>query len=214
MQNTAISPQTGRIALRDGATCGILLGIIHSVIVIILQLTTSPSANSNLSALQVALYLLTPLIWVVGFLLVGALAANPTGKVSTGTLAGVFAGTFGGIIGALGQIVAAVISVNQATSVNAGPDFSSSLLFSNFFIIVYVIALALGAGAGFGALGGLIGHTASKVHPQPQPIAVQPAYPPATAFPYPYTPQQQVPAFVPPVQSAAPQPVSENANFQ
>jgi hypothetical protein len=127
----------------------------------------------------VILYLLTPLIWIVGFLVAGAWAGREAGKISAGVLAGLFAGTFGGIIAGIGQVVATALATTQQSPSNSG---SSLILFSGFAAVFYVMVLALGAGAGFGVLGGLIGQSISPVRPVAQPLYAQPMVP-YTFFP-------------------------------
>lgn len=184
---------SGKIALRTGIGIGILLGIIHSIITIISTIQNT-GQTSNATFLNTLLYLVTPLIWIIGLLFTGTWASRFTGKVGTGTLAGLFAGLFGGIIASFGQAIASAIGVNLAPA----PTPSGLVLLTGFATIFYIMILTLGAGAGCGALGGLIGQAVSDVRPpapvQPipvQPIPVQqiPVYQPP-AVPYGYAPQQ------------------------
>lgn len=216
MQVQSAPPQSGKIALLSGAIFGIALGLIHIVITIVLQLNNQQQQQNgtpgNLPSTSVILYLVTPLIWIIGFLIGGAWAAKRTGKVGTGTLAGLFAGTFGGVLAGFGQVISAALQMNQQASQygNLGATSSagtSLILVGSFATIVYVLILALGAGAGFGALGGLIGQSISGVRPQPQ-LPVQPVYPPAV-LPYGYIPPQQV---TQPPQMPQ-QPTGENINL-
>jgi hypothetical protein len=186
MQGPSTPQQPGKPALRSGVLLGVALGIIHSAIVIITSQMNNGIGNTPLPT--IFLYLVTPLIWIVGLLAAGAAGSRITGKISTGTLAGLFAGTFGGVIAGFGQAIATVISTNQSTT---DPASSGLLLAAGFTAMFFVMVLALGAGAGFGALGGLIGQSMSNVRPQPQQPAPS-AYPPAV-IPY-YMPPQQAPA--------------------
>jgi len=185
--------QPGKPALRSGAVVGIVLGIVHSVLTIIetqmsvLSLDSS-AGTVSMPATSLILYLVTPLIWIIGFLCAGAWAGRDTGRISAGVLAGLFAGTFGGILAGVGQVVATVLASNQQTYTGSG---SSLLLFNGFVVVVYVIGLALGAGAGFGVLGGLIGQSLSHVRPAAQPMYAQPLVPYAL-FP---AQQPQMPPF-------------------
>src|SRR5579883_649352 len=177
--------QPGKPALRSGAIIGIALGIIHSVITIIvtqMNASTPVDGGPGMSTITIILYLLTPLIWIIGFLITGAWASRETGKISTGVLAGLFAGTFGGVIAGIGQVIATAIANSQQGYTSSN---SSLLLFSGFAAVFYVMVLALGAGAGFGVLGGLIGQSMSNVRPQPavQPVYAQPAVQPVYAQP-------------------------------
>src|SRR5579883_2839017 len=185
LQPTAQQP--GKPALRSGAIIGVALGIIHSVITIIvtqMNASTPVDGGPGMPTITIILYLLTPLIWIIGFLIAGAWASRETGKISTGVLAGLFAGTFGGVIAGIGQVIATAIANSQQGYTDAN---SSLLLFSGFAAVFYVMVLALGAGAGFGVLGGLIGQSMSDVRPQPivQPVYAQPV------VPYTYVPAQR-----------------------
>jgi hypothetical protein len=195
--------QPGKPALRSGAIIGIALGIIHSVITIIvtqMNAATPVDGGPGMPTITIILYLLTPLIWIIGFLIAGAWASRETGKISTGVLAGLFAGTFGGVIAGIGQVIATAIANSQQGYTDAN---SSLLLFSGFAAVFYVMVLALGAGAGFGVLGGLIGQSMSNVRPQPivQPVYAQPV------VPYTYVPAQ--PPQVPPQQPPQTPPLSQ-----
>ena len=195
MQLQPVPPHAGKVALRSGATLGIILGIIHSIIVIT---NTVQSANSSgyggPNASSVLLYLVTPLVWIVGLLIAGGWGSKTTGKVSTGTIAGLFAGLFGGIVAGFGQAIATTLSVNIS---GAASGNASSQLALGFLTIFYVLALTIGAGAGLGALGGLIGQTVSDVRPQPsmpQPVPqpAQPIYqPPVVPYGYMQVPVSQ-----------------------
>lgn len=193
--------QPGKSALRSGAVIGIPLGVIHSVITIVVTQMSMLSLNlagrsGDLPTITVVLYLLTPLIWIVGFLAAGAWAGRDAGKISAGVLAGLFAGTFGGIIAGVGQVVATALASTQQS-----PTSSSLILVSGFAAVFYVMVLALGAGAGFGVLGGLIGQSISPVRSATQPLYAQPV------IPYTFFPAQQPQApFMPHRPSEVPQP--------
>lgn len=198
MQIQSTAQQPGKPALRSGATIGIALGIIHSVITIVVTQMNAASLNTanggaGIPTITVILYLITPLIWIIGFLVAGAWAGRETGKISTGVLAGLFAGTFGGIIAGIGQVIATAMANSQQGYTSSS---SNVLLFGGFAAVFYVMVLALGAGAGFGVLGGLIGQSMSNVHPQPaaQPIYAQPV------VPYTYVPAQPPQMPLPPQQ--------------
>lgn len=180
MQPQIAPAHAGKIALRTGASVGILLGIIHSIITIISTIQSADKGGNGVF-LTTLLYLITPLVWIVGLLFAGTWSSKFTGKVSTGTQAGLFAGLFGGLVASFGQAIASAISVNFA------PD-SSSILITGFAAIFYILVLAIGAGAGCGALGGLIGQAVSDVRPPaPQPAHI-PVYQPPVV-PYGYMPQ-------------------------
>lgn len=197
MQTQPVAPASGKPALRSGAIIGIALGIIHSVITIIItQMTMSAfvpgSGTANPSSVATPLYLLVPLIWIIGFLFAGAWPSTETGSISTGTLAGLFAGIFGGIVAGFGEVISTAMSAGQPALTTGGTGVQ---LFTGYTVIFFVIVLAVGAGAGVGAIGGLIGQSISKVRPQPAP---QPA--PVYAqplMPYPYAAPQPMPAPMP-----------------
>src|SRR5260370_451389 len=114
MQLQAVPQPSSKEALRSGIFIGIALGIIHSAIIVVTQLTTPYGQYGNsgpLSTATITLYLVIPLIWITGFLITGFLGGKATAKVSTGTLAGLFAGTFGGILASVGQIISTAISI-------------------------------------------------------------------------------------------------------
>ncbi len=226
MQTPAIpsTPQpSNKPALRSGIYIGIALGIIHSVIIILTQLLNQspqgpvyqpPTQGSTpLNITTAILYLLIPLIWITGFLIIGFLAGKSTGKVSTGTLAGLFAGTFGGMVASIGQIVSTVLSANN----NFGQANEGLLLVEGFVIILYTLILTIGGGAGVGSLGGLLGQNFSAVRPQPAPRPYPTAVPvysyvPGQPMPQPIFPGQPMPhpAFPPqPVFPAQPMPMPQ-----
>jgi hypothetical protein len=195
IQPTAQQP--GKPALRSGAIIGVALGIIHSAIAIIVTRMNAVTPNTvdgrqGMPTIVLSLGLLTPLIWIIGFLITGAWASRETGKISTGVLAGLLASTFAGVIAGIGQVIAMVIASSQQSYVDA----NLGVLFLNgLSAVFYVMVLPVGAGAGFGALGGLIGQSISNVRPQPivQPVYAQPV------VPYTYVPIQ-------PPQVSLPQP--------
>lgn len=183
MQPQIAPAHAGKIALRTGASVGILLGIIHSIITIINTIQSADRGGNGFS-LTTLLYLITPLVWIVGLLFSGTWSSKFTGRVSTGTQAGLFAGLFGGLVASFGQAIASAISVNFT------PD-SGNILIAGFATIFYILVLAIGAGAGCGALGGLIGQAISDVRPptpQPAHTPAMPVYQPP-AVPYGYMPQ-------------------------
>lgn len=201
MQPQVSSNSAGKIALRSGASVGILLGIIQSIISIVS--TVQSAGTNNAGAFNTLLYLITPLIWIVGLLFTGAWASKITGKVGTGTLAGLFAGLFGGIVAGFGQAIASAISVNLMP---ASSSSTGLVLATGFAIIFYILLLAIGAGAGCGALGGLIGQTISDARPQAhQPVQpLPPVYqPPAVPYGYAVQPLPQTPMPKPPLAAQA-----------
>lgn len=219
MQMQPVPQQPGKPALRSGIVIGIALGIIHSVIVVFTQLTTPYGQYGNygpLSTPSTILYLIIPLVWLTGFLIVGFLGGKASGKVGTGTLAGLFGGLFGGILASVGQIVATAISINMQANQNGGSYLQNSpglLLGIGLGIILPTLILTIGGGSGIGALGGLLGQSLSNVRPQP-PVAAFPVMQPYPPMAHPYQPMAPFYAY-PPQQPAphmppTPQPPSEN----
>lgn len=201
MQTQPVAQQPGKPALLSGIIIGVVLGIIHSAITIIIAQMTVSTGNS--SAVITSLQLLVPLIWIIGFLFAGFWASKESGLISTGTLAGLFAGIFGSIIAGFGQIIATAIVANTTSPIAA--QISGMLLFTGYTAIFSVMILAIGAGAGVGAIGGLIGQTIAKVHPQPAPQPLQVYAQPI--MPYPYTvPQPMAASTVPTPVPRTPQP--------
>lgn len=201
MQTQPVAQQPGKPALLSGIIIGIVLGIIHSAITIIIAQMAVNGGGS--SAVITSLQLLVPLIWIIGFLFAGFWASKESGLISTGTLAGLFAGIFGSIIAGFGQIIATAIAANTTSQIAA--QASGMLLFTGYTAIFSVMILAIGAGAGVGAIGGLIGQTITKVHPQPAPQPLQVYTQPI--MPYPYTvPQPMATSTVPTPVPQAPQP--------
>lgn len=178
MQPQTYSPRPGRIALLHGSIAGVILGLIQSIILFIAQplLTPNNGATPGQSGIEF-LFLVSPLIWVIGFLIIGTLSAKQTGATSMGTLSGLFAGLFGGIITAIAQI--AVSTFGRSTFVSGSADITVTM-FGETIISFYIVLIAVGSGAGFGVLGGLIGHTISSVRYQP------PMPFPNVAYPAPY----------------------------
>jgi hypothetical protein len=189
MQTPSAPQPQGKAALLSGGTLGVILGIIHSVITIML-VQFSQNDNAHFSSL---LYVITPLIWIIGLLLAGIWGSYRTGKVGIGTLSGLFAGTFGGIIAGFGQVIAIALLYNQS---NPDSDISGLLLLSGVAAVIYVLVLAIGTGAGLGALGGLIGQSFSKVvQPPVQALLIYPpqVVPPPAPAPHTYmSPQQPI----------------------
>lgn len=201
MQTQPVAQQPGKPALLSGIIIGVVLGIIHSAITIIIAQMAVNGGGS--SAVITSLQLLVPLIWIIGFLFAGFWASKESGLISTGTLAGLFAGIFGSIIAGFGQIIATAIAANTTSQIAA--QASGMLLFTGYTAIFSVMILAIGAGAGVGAIGGLIGQTITKVHPQPAPQPLQVYTQPI--MPYPYTaPQPMATSTIPTPAPRTPQP--------
>ena len=189
-------PPPARIALLYGSIAGVILGLLQSVILFASQplMTSNGSPAPGQPGLEF-LFLVSPLLWVIGFLIIGTLSAKRTGATSTGTLSGLFAGLFGGIITAIAQI--AVSTFGRSLFPTDGADLMTTL-FAETILSFYIVAFAVGGGAGFGVLGGLIGHTISSVQyvppmpfnrvPYPMPLV-----PPGPAVNMPFPTRQVLP---------------------
>src|SRR4051794_22062499 len=162
----------GKPALRSGATLGLAVGVIHSVIIIISAQISAANIHTNTTTI---LALILPVLWLLALLGAGAWGSKLSGRIATGTLAGLFAGTFGSVVATIGQVTASIISLNDQ------PYDNEYALVTTFGIIIYVMILAIGCGAGLGALGGLIGQNMSDKR-----IPSQPALAPAIPPPYGY----------------------------
>jgi hypothetical protein len=163
------------------------------------------------------------LVPIVALLLAGLLAARRTGRVSTGTLAGLWAGFIGTVI-AFTVIAIALETVQHAAFISGlmsnpsvNPQNAEQTAWLGLAIIgVILVIAAIGLGAGLGALGGLIGKTASPLAQRPyppSPVYLQTPYPaPPPYQPSPYAPQQPPPyqpSPYPPPQQPPPSPYEQ-----
>ena len=82
------TPQVGKIALYYGLRAGLLLGIAQSVLIIY----DHYGPYTPFGALYTPVSLL---LWLLGFVLAGVMAAKQMGKTSVGTLSGLWAGIIG-----------------------------------------------------------------------------------------------------------------------
>ena len=192
MQAFPNSPQTKGVALKYGLIGGIVLGIIEGGIYLAnIYLGVQASANGTTSSVLGISLLLTGLNFVLGlaaYFVIGILAAQKTGKVRTGTFAGMWeGGTYGVIVFGVSMIAFFTISLprllnNMPSLYASNPEaFRIGAIGGGVGFGIFGIALAIGLGAGLGALGGLIGKSTSKV-------ARQPEYPPYPAQPFPNAP--------------------------
>ena len=181
-------------SFKQGLIWGISVGIAQFIVDFI-------NTSTNIGAFSLLLTVLVFLFGIAAYLIAGWLAAKQTGKVSTGTIAGLWTGVFYGIIGAIGTIV--TISTNLSARLAQVQDFANQmqlqihytpgLLLAGGIIDALVgAAFAIGIGSGIGALGGLIGRSQAPKQPYP-------------AYPYPpmyqgMPPYQQPPQGMPPYQ--------------
>jgi len=158
---------------------GVSLGLIQSGILFLSQsVVTQPSLFIT------SLSLVAPLIWAIGYLLMGIQVGKRTRRIGQGALSGLCAGTFAGLMVAMGQIILVILHLFLSMSPPPGtlvltvieaPSYLITRTTTQAFLTMGII---LGAGAGFGVLGSLIGQYLA-------PERSQPKAPPACTFPYP-----------------------------
>lgn len=145
------TPQIGKVALYYGLRAGLLLGIAQSVLIIY----DHYGPDNAFAALNTPVSML---LWVLGFILAGVLAAKRLGKTSIGTLAGLWAGIIGGLITAATVLFEAISFYSSY-----GFDFGTIVSFVASMLtgLIFMVLLAMSVGCGLGALGGLIGQSFS-----------------------------------------------------
>ncbi len=190
-------PRSGITAFQVGAMIGVVSGL----------LVGGPWWTSSGLLLILIIDFLVP---IVALLLAGLLAARRTGRVSTGTLAGLWAGFIGTVV-AIAVIVIALETVHHADFIRGvmsnprvNPQNAEQAAWLGLAIIGGILVIVgIGLGVGLGALGGLIGKTVSPLARRPYPpapVCLQTPYP-APQSPYqppPYPPQQPPPYQPPP----------------
>lgn len=187
MQPAATPPNARNVAFLRG----LIFGLAQTVIAAgILLLNTFVNTNAGLALLLVVANFLLSLAAYFG---AGALAASKTGRLSTGTFAGMWAGIFYGV---LNFIVSLIIFLQVAfpralAILNSTPEFASNpdalrtgVIVGGVGIELLGSLLAIGLGAGVGALGGLAGRNRSPFGP----VSAGPAYAPPPYPPYPGQP--------------------------
>jgi hypothetical protein len=191
---TVSTPGSGKTALLFGALFGVGSGIVQ-----ILCISFLPSVG----------YLLSLLLCAVALLLAGLFASKRTGKVSTGTLAGLWCGLICSVIvvGVLGLLIFVMTQnptfMNEVMSRMQDSNLPSSITPQQIVLYMGIgmvmlgcvwAAVGVGTGAGIGAIGGLIGKSISPVAQYPQqPYAVYPAAPNYPPYAVPPTPTPSVP---------------------
>lgn len=154
-----VSPRPGDAVFiwQWGLGIGALLGLIQLII----------------SVLSLGLFrtILDLLVWLSGFFLISMFSARHTGRVRTGTLAGLITGLSSGLTGVIFGIMQLMMNgpqVSQAldqamqTAQQQGRNISPGQLqtIATVGIVIGLIGMVvveLGLGAGIGALGGLLG---------------------------------------------------------
>ncbi len=166
------------IARRQGLIFGGILGIVAVILNACVVITPlgrySLSPGNFLSSTNVFTYLLA----LLAFFFAGWRAAQQTGRVDMGGLAGFWAGVVAAVVVVLID-VALVLPSLVADSDHMSSSSLVILLFSVVFIAGRDAVLALLLGAGLGALGGFIGRSSASVLAAPAqpgpPSAPQPA---------------------------------------
>jgi hypothetical protein len=185
-----IAPATSRrIALRQGIIFGGGLGLVALLVNMCgIFLPASRLSFSTIGS-SATLGWLTYLLGFIAFFFAGWRAAQHTGRMDMGALAGFWAGVVGAIVGVVINIVLLVYALTSR-----GPSFSRSSLASFVIALMFAsavqVVLALLFGACLGMLGGFIGRTYASGQAAPAPPNQGPAMPaPAPQSPAP--PQSQ-----------------------
>ena len=185
--------QTGRPALRNGLIFGAILaavGLGNSLIQWLAgAYVVSTHAVNGFTSVNVNDTGPTAFLGCVVFLAVlaltfvaGMLAARRTGKVGTGSIAGLIAGAFSALVGGTLSLVVNIVLVAPALQVPAASTMTPSQV-QALFIGTTVAGLILrlffdsGVGAGMGALGGLLGANTYRKSLPVGPAPYAPVYP-------------------------------------
>ena len=115
MQPVYTPPNARNIAFQQGLIFGLILGLVSAVILLLNTFVISPSGNGVLALL---LSFLVFLLGLAAYFVAGILASKKTGKVSTGTFAGLWTGAIYGIIGFIVSMVL-FFTVNLAKILDA-----------------------------------------------------------------------------------------------
>jgi hypothetical protein len=188
---TVSTPGSGKTALLFGALFGVCSGLVQTLCIIFL-----PGFG----------FLLSLLLCAAALLLAGLFASKRTGKVGTGTLAGLWCGLICSVIvvGVLGSIIfvmtrdpafmSAVMSKLQTSNLPSSVTPQQIVLYMGLGMAMFGffwVAVGVGLGAGIGAIGGVIGKSISPVAQYVQqpyaPYQMMPNYP---QYPMPMPPTQ------------------------
>lgn len=203
--------RSGKIAFQSGAIIGTALGFGELVLLFAF-------AAINLVGLG---FVIDIILSLAAMLLAGVWASKKSGKVGTGSLAGLWAGGIGFVIFYV-FLFLFLLTLDRASFMNgfthgAGDSTQAYNYAVGIVVFLFVILLpaSIGVGAGLGALGGLIGKSSRPVEQRayafPPPVAPYLPYSPQQSYPppSPYPPQQPYspPATpYPPQQSYSPPP--------
>ncbi len=97
MQATAIERRRGSPALEQGLLFGIILGLLQILLTIV-------TAIIHQGSIALMIDTLGGVIALILYLLAGKRAAQQTGRVGTGTFAGIWTGIIGSLIGVVGSL--------------------------------------------------------------------------------------------------------------
>ncbi len=191
MQQSNTPQNAGKVAFQWGLIFGLILGLVDAGILLLNAFVNSASGNAGLALLFSVIGFL---LGLAAYFVAGILASNKTGKVSTGTFAGLWTGAIYGVIGfVVSMTLFFTVSLPKLQNASTYPSTSSlspdtfrtAAIFGGVGFAIFGICLAVGLGAGLGSLGGLIGKSTSKVaRPTYPPYANQPPYPGQPYPPY------------------------------
>jgi hypothetical protein len=188
---TVSTPGSGKTALLFGVLFGIASGLVQLLCMFFL-------AGAG--------FLLSLFLCTVALLLAGIFASKRTGKVSTGTLAGLWCGLISSVIvvGILSLTLLVMthdpafmdelISRMRSSNIPSSITLQQMVLYirlGTLILAVIWLSVGSGAGAGIGAIGGLIGKSMSPAAQYAQ--QPFPSYPAAPNFPQYATPPTPTP---------------------
>lgn len=159
METATMPENTGRIAFRQGAFIGVILGVVQ----IVLSLLAVYLPIFGNGWLNVAL-------WAGAFLLAGIQASKRTGRLGTGALAGFWTAVIAGVIALVSEILMIMTNLGILSSQiqqglqQAGitQTISDETIMGMILILFGILfLLGLGWGALFGLFGGLIGRNST-----------------------------------------------------
>ena len=196
MQPINNSPNSGKVAFQQGLIFGLILAVIETLILLINTFVNSPSNQIGLDLILIGAGFL---LGLAAYLVAGILATRKTGRVSTGTLAGLWTGTtYGAIVLVVSMVLFFSINLPRLLAIEAisHPEVDQNAyrigaIAGGVGYAIFGILFAIGLGAGLGALGGLIGRGSFKASQPAYPIPEQPA--PYQPYPYPLYPAEQYP---------------------
>ena len=166
MQTNQVPVRRGRPSIQQGLIFGVIVGIVFAINTLL----------TNFANIGATAGLISILLFLVGLFLYAAAgfrASAQTGKVGTGTIAGLLAGVIGGIIGLIVNMIAVIANVNRLrilsqaaadqlhrqspTTIPAVHYTNSTIITSALLLALGLLLFAIGMGAAFGAIGGAIG---------------------------------------------------------